>query len=93
MSAVGGISLNGELDLESTAAFTPEVSQRLTGPAAGLFGLLFTDSYKRIVIPFVIKRSFLQPQFKLDGGRLVMMRLGVFLTKPPAPPEEEEPPE
>ena len=93
MSAVGGISLNGELDFESTAAFTPEVSQRLTGPAAGLFGRIFTDSYKRIVIPFDIKRSFLQPQFKLDGGRLVMMRLGVFLTKPPAPPQEETSPE
>ena len=92
MSAVGGISLNGELDFESTAAFTPEVSQRLTGPAAGLFGRIFTDSYKRIVIPFDIKRSFLQPQFKLDGGRLVMMRLGVFLTKPPAPPQEETSP-
>ncbi len=93
MSAVGGISLNGELDFESTAAFTPEVSQRLTGPAAGLFGRIFTDSYNRIVIPFDITSSFLQPRFKLDGGRLVMMRLGVFLTKPPAPPEEEEPPE
>ena len=93
MSAVGGISLNGELDFEGTAAFTREASQRLTGPAAGLFGRIFTDSYKRIVIPFDIKRSFLQPQFKLDGGRLVMMRLGVFLTKPPAPPEEETPQE
>ena len=48
MSAVGGISLNGELDFESTAAFTPEVSQRLRGPVAGLFGRIFTDSYKRI---------------------------------------------
>ncbi|MEE8461171.1 MAG: AsmA family protein [Acidobacteriota bacterium] len=93
MSAVGGISLNGELDFESTAAFTPEVSQRLTGPAAGLFGRIFTDSYNRIVIPFDITSSFLQPRFKLDGGRLVMMRLGVFLTKPPAPPQEETSPE
>ena len=93
MSAVGGISLDGELDFESTAAFTPEVSQRLTGPAAGLFGRIFTDSYKRIVIPFDITSSFLQPRFKLDGGRLVMMRLGVFLTKPPAPPQEETSPE
>ena len=93
LSAVGGISLDGELDFEATAAFTPEVSQRLTGPAAGLFGRIFTDSYKRIVIPFDIKRTFLQPQFKLDGGRLVMMRLGVFLTKPPAPPQEETSPE
>jgi uncharacterized protein involved in outer membrane biogenesis len=93
MSAVGGISLNGELDFESTAAFTPEVSQRLTGPAAGLFGRIFTDSYNRIVIPLDITSSFLQPRFKLDGGRLVMMRLGVFLTKPPAPPQEETSPE
>ena len=93
MSAVGGISLDGELDFESTAAFTPEVSQRLTGPAGGLFGRIFTDSYKRIVIPFDITSSFLQPRFKLDGGRLVMMRLGVFLTKPPAPPQEETSPE
>ena len=93
MSAVGGISLDGELDFESTAAFTPEVSQGLTGPAAGLFGRIFTDSYKRIVIPFDITSSFLQPRFKLDGGRLVMMRLGVFLTKPPAPPQEETSPE
>lgn len=93
LSAVGGISLDGELDFEATAAFTPEASQQLSGPAAGLFGRIFTDSYKRIVIPFDIKSSFLQPQFKLDGGRLVMMRLGVFLTKPPAPPQEETPPE
>ncbi len=93
LSAVGGISLDGELDFEATAAFTPEASQKLSGPAAGLFGRIFTDSYKRIVIPFDIKSSFLQPQFKLDGGRLVMMRLGVFLTKPPAPPQEETPPE
>ena len=93
MSAVGGISLNGELDFESTAAFTPEVSQRLTGPAAGLFGRIFTDSYNRIVIPLDITSSFLQPRFKLDGGRLVMMRLGVFLTKPPKPPQDETPPE
>jgi len=93
MSAVGGISLNGELDFESTAAFTPEASQKLSGPAAGLFGRIFTDSYKRIVIPFDITSSFLQPRFKLDGGRLVMMRLGVFLTKPPAPPQEETSPE
>ena len=76
-----------------TAAFTPEASQQLSGPAAGLFGRIFTDPYKRIVIPFDIKSSFLQPQFKLDGGRLVMMRLGVFLTKPPEPPQEEKPPE
>ena len=93
MSAVGGISLTGELDFEATAAFTPEASQQLSGPAAGLFGRIFTDPYKRIVIPFDIKSSFLQPQFKLDGGRLVMMRLGVFLTKPPEPPQEEKPPE
>ena len=93
LSAVGGISLDGELDFEATAAFTPEASQQLSGPAAGLFGRIFTDSYNRIVIPFDIKSSFLQPQFKLDGGRLVMMRLGVFLTKPPAPPQEETPPE
>ena len=93
LSAVGGISLDGELDFEATAAFTPEASQQLSGPAAGLFSRIFTDSYKRIVIPFDIKSSFLQPQFKLDGGRLVMMRLGVFLTKPPAPPQEETPPE
>ena len=93
MSAVGRISLNGELDFEATAAFTPEASQQLSGPVAGLFGRIFTDSYKRIVIPFDIKSSFLQPQFKLDGGRLVMMRLGVFLTKPPEPPQEETPPE
>lgn len=93
LSAVGGISLDGELDFEATAAFTPEASQQLSGPAAGLFGRIFTDSYKRIVIPFDIKSSFLHPQFKLDGGRLVMMRLGVFLTKPPAPPQEETPPE
>ena len=93
LSAVGGISLDGELDFEATAAFTPEASQKLSGPVAGLFGRIFTDSYKRIVIPFDIKSSFLQPQFKLDGGRLVMMRLGVFLTKPPAPPQEETPPE
>ena len=93
MSAVGGIGLDGELDFEATAAFTPEASQQLSGPAAGLFGRLFTDSYKRIVIPFDIKSSFLQPQFKVDGGRLAMMRLGVFLTKPPDPPEEEQPQE
>ena len=93
MSAVGGISLKGELDFEATAAFTPEASQQLSGPAAGLFGRIFTDPYKRIVIPFDIKSSFLQPQFKLDGGRLVMMRLGVFLTKPPEPPQEGKPPE
>lgn len=93
LSAVGGISLDGELDFEATAAFTPEASQQLSGPAAGLFGRIFTDSYNRIVIPFDIKSSFLQPQFKLDGGRLVMMRLGVFLTKPPAPPQEETLPE
>jgi len=93
LSAVGGISLNGELDFEATAAFTPEASQLLSGPAAGLFGRIFTDSYKRIVIPFDIKSSFLQPEFKLDGGRLLMMRLGVFLTKPPEPPQEETPPE
>ena len=55
MSAVGGIGLDGELDFEATAAFTPEASQQLSGPAAGLFGRLFTDSYKRIVIPFDIK--------------------------------------
>jgi len=93
MSAVGRVSLNGELDFEATAAFTPEASQQLSGPVAGLFGRIFTDSYKRIVIPFDIKSSFLQPQFKLDGGRLVMMRLGVFLTKPPEPPQEETPQE
>ena len=93
LSAVGGISLDGELDFEATAAFTPEASQKLSGPAAGLFGRIFTDSYKRIVIPFDIKSSFLQPEFKLDGGRLLMMRLGVFLTKPPEPPQEETPPE
>ena len=92
MSAVGGISLNGELDFEATAAFTPEASQQLSGPAAGLFGRIFTDPYQRIVIPFDIKSSFLQPQFKLDGGRLVMMRLGFFLTKPTEPPQEEQPP-
>ncbi len=90
LSAVGGISLDGELDFEATAAFTPEASQQLSGPAAGLFGRIFTDSYQRIVIPLDIKSSFLKPQFKLDGGRLVMMRLGVFLTQPPAPPEEEQ---
>ena len=93
MSAVGGVSLDGELDFESTAAFTPEASQKLSGPAAGLFGRIFTDSYKRIVIPFDITSSFLKPRFKLDGGRLVMMRLGVFLTKPPAPPQKETSPE
>jgi len=93
LSAVGGVSLNGELDFEATAAFTPETSQQLSGPAAGLFSRIFTDPYKRIVIPFDIKGSFLQPQFKLDGGRLVMMRLGVFLTKPPEPPQEEKPQE
>ena len=93
LSAVGGISLNGELDFEATAAFTPEASQQLSGPVAGLFSRIFTDPYKRIVIPFDIKGSFLQPQFKLDGGRLVMMRLGVFLTKPPEPPQEEKPQE
>ena len=92
ISAVGGVSLNSELDFEATAAFTPEASRQLSGPAAGLFGRIFTDSYKRIVIPFDIKSSFLKPQFKLDGGRLVMMRLGVFLTKPPEPPEEEQAP-
>ena len=92
MSAVGGISLNSELDFEATAAFTPEASQQLSGPAAGLFSSIFTDSYKRIVIPIDIRRSFLQPQFKLDGGRLAMMRLGVFLTKPPDPPQEEQQP-
>ena len=90
---MGRSSRNGELGGESTAAFSPEVSQRLTGPAAGLFGSIFTDAYNRIVIPFDITSSFLQPRFKLDGGRLVMMRLGVFLTKPPAPPQEETSPE
>ena len=93
MGAVGGISLNSELDFEATAAFTPEASQQLSGPAAGLFRSLFTDQYKRIVIPFDIKNNFLMPQFKLDGGRLAMMRLGVYLTKPPEPPQEETPPE
>jgi uncharacterized protein involved in outer membrane biogenesis len=93
MGAVGGVSLNSELDFEATAAFTPEASQQLSGPAAGLFGRLFTDQYNRIVIPFDINNSFLKPQFKLDGGRLAMMRLGVFLTKPPDPPEEEQPQE
>jgi hypothetical protein len=93
MGAVGGISINSELDFEATAAFTPEASQQLSGPAAGLFGRLFTDQYNRIVIPFDIKNNFLKPQFKLDGGRLAMMRLGVFLTKPPDPPEEEQPQE
>lgn len=90
MGAVGGVSLNSELDFEATAAFTPEASQQLSGPAAGLFGRLFTDQYNRIVIPFDIKNSFLKPQFKLDGGRLAMMRLGVFLTKPPDPTQEEQ---
>ena len=93
IGAVGGVSLNSELDFEATAAFTPEASQQLSGPAAGLFGRLFTDSYQRIVIPFDIKSTFLKPQFKLDGGRLAMMRLGVFLTKPPEPPQEEQPQE
>ncbi len=93
MSAVGGVSLNSELDFEATAAFTREASQKLSGPAAGLFSRIFTDQYKRIVIPYDITSSFLQPRFKLDGGRLAMMQLGVFLTKPPEPPQEETPPE
>jgi hypothetical protein len=45
------------------------------------------------VIPFDIRGNFKQPQFKLDAGRLAMMRLGVFLAKPPEPAQEETTPE
>ncbi len=93
MSAVGRLSFTSELDFEATAAFTPEASQQLSSPLAGLFGSIFTDQYNRIVIPYDIKGNFKQPQFKLDAGRLAMMRLGVFLAKPPEPPQEETTPE
>ncbi len=93
MGAVGRLSLSGELDFEASAAFTPEASQQLSNPLASLFSSLFTDQYNRIVIPFDIQGNFKQPQFKLDAGRLAMIRLGVFLTKPPEPAQEETTPE
>ena len=89
MGAVGRLSLTGELDFEAAAAFTPEASQQLSSPLAGLFSSIFTDQYNRVVIPFDIRGNFKQPQFKLDAGRLAMMRLGVFLAKPPEPAQEE----
>ena len=77
MTAVGGFSLEDELAFQSTATFTPEASQQMTSrsPLAGITGAFFTDGQGRVVVPFLVRGTFGQPKFELDGARLAEMKL------------------
>lgn len=77
MTAVGGFSLADELAFQSTATFTPEASQQMTGraPLGAITGAFFTDGQGRVVIPFLVRGTFAQPKIDLDGARLTEMKL------------------
>ncbi len=75
--ASGGLSLDDQMDLEGTAVFSPEASQRLAGRGVigALAGNFLTDEQGRVVIPFVVGGSFRELQFRPDLGRLGKMKL------------------
>lgn len=76
LTAEGGFHFDDRLDLEATALFSRESSQKVAGIGlvGKIVGNLLLDQEERAIVPFDVSGTTAEPRFSLDAARLARMR-------------------